>query len=56
MDGGIVLGGATYTAISDAIPLVVGILTIILFAWRIAIAIQQYKLNKRELEKGSKNN
>lgn len=51
MDGGMVLGGAAYTAISDAIPMVVGVLTIILFAWRIAIAVQQYKLNKRELEK-----
>jgi hypothetical protein len=51
MDSGMVLSGAAYTAISDAIPVVVGVLTVILFAWRIVIAIQEYKINKRELEK-----
>jgi len=49
-DGSMVAGGTVYTAFSSNIPVIIGVLTAVLFLIRIVIAIQEYRLNKRKLK------
>jgi hypothetical protein len=50
-DGGMVLGGTAYATFAESLPVVIGALTAILFIIRIAVAVQEYRINKRSLEK-----
>ncbi len=50
IDGGMVLGGAAYVSFADALPFIIGLLTAILFIIRIAVAIQEWRLNRRKLK------
>jgi hypothetical protein len=51
-DGGMVLGGTAYASFAESLPILIGALTAILFVIRIAVALQEYKINKRSLENG----
>lgn len=37
--------------LTQGVPMIIKILTIVILVWRVLIARQEYKLNKRELEK-----
>jgi len=50
-DGGMVLGGTAYAAFAESLPVIIGALTAVLFIIRIAVAVQEYRINKRSLEK-----
>lgn len=51
MDGGIVFGGVTYASFADFLPVIIGVLTAILFVIRILVAYQEYRINQRKLGK-----
>ena len=53
-DGALVAGGGAYVMMAEHLPIIIGILTAILFAGRIIIAIQEYKINRKVLEKSDK--
>lgn len=45
-DGIIVLGGTSYAVFAEVLPVIIGILTALLFVYRLFIAHQEYKINK----------
>lgn len=51
MDGGMVVGGVSYASFADSLPIIIGVLTAILFVIRIMVAYQEYRINQRKLGK-----
>ena len=51
-DGSMVAGGAAYTVFAESLPIIIGVVTLVLFLLRIYTAWQEIRINKRALEKG----
>jgi hypothetical protein len=49
-DGATIAAGGIYASVSDALPLVIGVLTAILLTIRILVTIQEYRKNKRDID------
>lgn len=45
-DGGTIVAGGLFVTLSEKLPIVVGVLTAILFLWRIACATQEFRINR----------
>ena len=45
-DGLIVVGGTSYAVFAEVLPVIIGVLTALLFIYRLFIAHQEYKINK----------
>jgi hypothetical protein len=50
-DGAVVIGGGVYAGLSDSLPIVIGVLTAVLLSFRILLAFQEYKNNKKKASK-----
>lgn len=50
IDGMLIAGGGIYTFLAANLPVLVGLLTVVIFVYRIAIARQELKLGQKRVE------